>query len=140
MTATTKRVSGIIILTIPSIVYGGYFLLSIISGQQEALQLTEFQRAMFRAGHAHAGVLVILALLMQLFIDHVSLSEGFKWFTRIAFPAAAILISFGFFAAAMGKNVTKPTDLINVLYFGVFVLILALLTTGIGLTKKTITT
>lgn len=136
MTATTKRVSGIIILTIPSIVYGGYFLLSILSGQQEALQLTEFQRAMFRAGHAHAGVLVILALLMQLFIDHVSLSEGFKWFARIAFPAAAILISFGFFAAAMGKNVTEPTDLINVLYSGVFMLILALLTTGIGLIKK----
>ncbi len=49
-----------------------FFLLGLLSGQYEELQLTEFQKAMFRAGHAHAGVLVILSLVAQLFVEHTS--------------------------------------------------------------------
>ena len=39
-------------------------MLKILSGQAN-LPLTDFQKSMFRAGHAHAGVLVILAILAQ---------------------------------------------------------------------------
>ena len=72
MTTETKKTSGIIILTVPTIVYGGYFLLTILSGQHGELGLTDFQKSMFRAGHAHAGVLVILALVAQLFVDQTA--------------------------------------------------------------------
>ena len=63
MTPVSKLMCGIILLTVPTIEYGGYFLLSILSGKQK-IALTDFQKSMFRAGHAHAGVLVILALLV----------------------------------------------------------------------------
>ena len=91
---------------------------------------------MFRAGHAHAGVLVILALVVQLFADHVSLSNGWKWIVRLSFPISAIAISSGFFAAAVGNQITKPTDLIVILYAGIVILILGLLTLGVGLIRQ----
>jgi len=86
MTNEARKISGYILLTVPTIIYGGYFLLNVLSGQQEHLQLTDFQKSMFRAGHAHAGVLVILALLIQLFADHATLSYAWKWIARLSFP------------------------------------------------------
>ena len=135
MTRESKKTSGFILLTVPSIIYGGYFLLTILGGQQDSLELTNFQKSMFRAGHAHAGVLVILALVAQIFTDYSSLSLGWKWITRISFPIAAIAISLGFFAAAIGKQINEPTDLIVILYVGMAILIMGLLSLGIGLIK-----
>jgi hypothetical protein len=125
--------SGIILLTVPTIQYGGYFLLQLLSGMHSQLELTEFQRSMFRAGHAHAGVLVLLALITQLLLDHVAISETLVWIARIGFPLSAILISTGFFAAASGKGLTQPTILISILYVGVAVLAVSLLISGYGL-------
>jgi drug/metabolite transporter superfamily protein YnfA len=136
MTKEARKISGYILLTVPTIIYGGYFLLTVLSGHQEHLQLTDFQKSMFRAGHAHAGVLVILSLLVQLFIDNASLSSHWKWIARISFPISAITISLGFFAAAIGKQITEPTGLIIVLYAGIIILTFALLTLGIGLIRQ----
>ena len=135
MTAEARKMSGFILLTMPSIIYGGYFLLTILSGQQESLGLTDFQKSMFRAGHAHAGVLVILSLLIQLFADHLPLSKLWVWTVRISFPLSAVLISLGFFASAMGQNVSAPNKLIGILYFGIGVLIFGMVTIGIGLIR-----
>lgn len=111
-------------------------MLTVLSGQQEHLQLTDFQKSMFRAGHAHAGVLVILALTVQLFADHATLSNGWKWVARLSFPISAITISLGFFAAAIGRQITQPTGLIFILYIGIAILTLGLLTLGLGLIRQ----
>jgi hypothetical protein len=136
MTTETKKTSGIIILTVPTIVYGGYFLLTILSGQHGELGLTDFQKSMFRAGHAHAGVLVILALVAQLFVDQTVLSDTWKRVVRITMPLAAVLISGGFFASATGQGLTQPTNLIAILYLGIVVFVTGLVTLGIGLVRK----
>lgn len=136
MTIEAKKISGYVLLSVPTIIYGGYFLLTVLSGQQEHLHLTDFQKSMFRAGHAHAGVLVILALLVQLFVDHATLSKSWKWIARLSFPISAITISLAFFAAAIGKQITEPTELIIILYVGIAILTLGLLTLGIGLIKQ----
>lgn len=133
MTADTRMLSGIILLTVPSVIYGGYFLLQVVTGKQEKLELTPFQKAMFRAGHAHAGVLILLSLICLLYVDETSLSETWKWVTRVSLPLSAILISGGFFGAAVGKQVTKPGKLIVLLYFGIISLVTGLITLGIGL-------
>jgi len=136
MTNEARKISGAILLSVPTIIYGGYFLLTLLSGQQENLQLTDFQKSMFRAGHAHAGVLVILALLIQLFADHATLSNTWKWIARLSFPISAITISLGFFASAIGRQITEPTKLIFILYFGIVILIFGLVILGIGLIRK----
>jgi drug/metabolite transporter superfamily protein YnfA len=61
---------GSILLTVPTIQFGGYFLLTQM-GKDRVIR-TELQRAYYRAGHAHAGVLVLLALIVQLTIERSS--------------------------------------------------------------------
>ena len=136
MTDEAKKISGYILLSVPTIIYGGYFLLTVLSGQQDQLQFTDFQKSMFRAGHAHAGVLVILALVVQILADHVTLSNRWKWFARLSFPVSAVAISSGFFAAAIGRQIHEPTGLIFILYAGIVILTLGLLTLGIGLIRQ----
>ncbi len=136
MSEHTRKISGWILLTMPTIIYGGYFLLTILSGQQDHLNLTDFQKSMFRAGHAHAGVLVLLALIVQLFVDSMSFSENWKWFVRITIPVSSILVSMGFFASAAGEGLTAPNGLIFILYAGMIVLASGLVAAGIGLIMR----
>ncbi|MEQ9438756.1 MAG: hypothetical protein RIG62_06890 [Cyclobacteriaceae bacterium] len=136
MTYQAKLISGIIFITVPTIQYGGYFLLRILSKQDPNLTLTSFQQSMFRAGHAHAGVLVILALVAQIFIDYAALPSFLMWVARVGFPVAAILVSGGFFAGAIGSNVSRPTRLIRILYVGVVVLAASVLILGVGLIRS----
>ena len=135
MSGNAKLVSGIILLTIPTIQYGGYFLLTLLSGKTK-LPLTDFQRSMFRAGHAHAGVLVILAIICQLLIDEANAHALFEIFLRTGFPLAAILVSAGFFASASGRNVVKPNSFIIILFSGIILLAAVLICLGIALIKN----
>jgi Ni,Fe-hydrogenase I cytochrome b subunit len=135
MTKETKTMSGVILLSIPSIAYGGYFLLGVLSGNYPELELTGFQQAMFRAGHAHAGVLVILSLIAQIFCDHAKLSDAWKWVARVTLPASALLISGGFFAAAGSPGSTEPNAMIFILYLGIAVLVAGLVVLGVGLLR-----
>jgi len=134
MSSLSKLLCGLILLTVPSIQYGGYYLLTLLAGQT-GQQLTDYQRRMFRAGHAHAGVLVILALVGQLLLDAARLPLWLAWVARLGFPLAAVFVSGGFFAAASGRGVTRPTRWIAVLYLGAVLLALAVVLTGIGLLR-----
>ncbi len=135
MSPDTKMTCGIILLTVPTIQYGGYFLLLILSGRLK-IPLTEFQKSMFRAGHAHAGVLVILALIAEILSDYAGLSQSLEKFIHIGFPLSAILVSGGFFASASGKNITKPNSLISILYIGILILAVSSIILGIGLIRN----
>lgn len=133
MSETTRMMCGIILLTVPTIEYGGSVLLRLSSGGFKSLDLTPFQRSMFRAGHAHAGVLVLLALICQPLTDHAGLSPTMEWAARITIPLAAILISGGFFGAAAGRGRTTPGPLIALVYGGAISLAFGLITLGLGL-------
>jgi hypothetical protein len=133
MTDATKLMAGLLLITVTTIEYGGTFLLGILSGKQP--EFTDFQRSMFRAGHAHAGVLVILALVSLLFTEQTKLSTPIAWAVRIGFAAAPILVSAGFFGAALGEGRTRPSGLIALLWIGVFVLGGSLITLGIALIR-----
>ena len=133
MSDATKLIAGLLLIAVTMIEYGGTFLLGILSGKFAAFN--EFQRSMFRAGHAHAGVLTILALVAQIFTDQARLSAPIGWAVRIGFAAAPVLVSAGFFGAAIGDGRTRPGGLIAVLWIGVFVLGGSLITLGIGLLR-----
>jgi len=133
MTFEAKLMCGIILMTIPGIQFGGYFLLRVLTGGHDRLELTDFQKSMFRAGHAHAGVLVILSLICQLLTDQAALSPTLAWIVRAGVPSAALLISGGFFFSAMGKGAKKPNGLILLIYAGIGVLALSLVMLGFGL-------
>lgn len=129
----TTRMCGAILLSVPTIQFGGYYLLRLLSGGKGNECLTPFQKNMFRAGHAHAGVLVLLALIGQLLADYVQLPLVWEWIARITLPVSAIFISGGFFAAAAGKGRTQPNKYIVLLHFGALLLAGGLVVLGTGL-------
>ena len=64
---STRTWMGILIITVPTVQFGGYFLLRILMGSTTVKN--DVQRSYFRAGHAHAGVLILLALIAQLVVE-----------------------------------------------------------------------
>ena len=130
-----RLVAGLTILSVPTIMYGGVTLLGILTKGMAGispgdLALDETQWALFRAGHAHAGVWVILSLVIQVLLDSAALSAALKWLARIAAPLAAVAVSGGFFGLAYNSNFTW------LLYFGAACLVLVVFLTGIGLLRR----
>ena len=131
----SKVMCGVILITIPTIEYGGFFLLSLLKGKFADLVLNDYQRIFFRAGHAHAGVLVILSLVCQVLVDSSNLPSAIQWTVRIGVPLAAVLIPAGFFLSVLRKDSTKPNGAIAFIYAGIFVLALSVVTLGVGLLR-----
>ena len=130
MSESSTTTAGILLLTVVTIAFGGRFLLQVVGGGVPA---TEFQKAFFRAGHAHAGVLVILGLVGTLLVDATRLTGFWELLARDGVPAAAILMSAGFFLSAIGKGRERPNHLIWLLYAGALCLAAGTLTLGVGL-------
>ena len=111
----SRTTAGILLLAIVFIEYGGLFMLRVVRGSQPA---TSFQSAFYRAGHAHAGVLVILSMVSLLLIDAARLSGPLAQVARTAILVAPILMPAGFFLSAAGRGRTAPNALIWLLYAG----------------------
>jgi hypothetical protein len=134
MNRDAKLMSGILLVTVPTIQYGGYFLLRLFSGQMPGMKPSPLQTSFFRAGHAHAGVLVILSLICQIFVEHAALGPGFAWLVRIGVPLAAILIPLGFFLS-VAFSPDRPNGWIRSLYAGALVLAISVVALGVGLIR-----
>lgn len=128
--ADVRSTAGVLLLTIVAVEYGGWFMLRVVRGRQPA---TPFQQAFFRAGHAHAGVLVTLALVSQILVSAANIGGALRYFASNGIWAAAILMSGGFFLSAVGRNVTRPNRLIVVLYLGMASLAVGVISLGLGL-------
>ena len=129
-----RVVSGITLITVPTIMYGGLSLLGILTGGAAGVapgvELSETQWALFRAGHAHAGVWVILSLVIQMLLDGATLGPGLKRLARISAPVAAVGISAGFFGVAFMPAFQ------SLLYLGALLMAFAVLATGVGLIRR----
>jgi hypothetical protein len=126
----TRDLAGILLLTVVTIELGGAFMLRVVQGREPA---TDLQKSFFRAGHAHAGVLVILALVIQLYVDATDMPDGVTWLARSGVPIAALLIPGGFFFSVMGRGVTRPNRFVWMLPAGGVMLAAGVAATGIGL-------
>jgi hypothetical protein len=61
---------------------------------------------LWRAGHAHAAVWLVLALVALRYVDEANLSDALKRLVRISIPVAAILVAAGFFFSVVSPDVT----------------------------------
>ena len=126
----SRTIAGAILLTVVTIQFGGWFMTKIVRGD---VPMTDFQKSFARAGHGHAGVLVILSLVGLLYVDSADLDGFWLGVGRLGIPVAAIVMSAGFFASSAGRDRTKPNQFIWVLYVGALSLAAGVLTLGIGL-------
>ena len=156
LTRESRRIAGLLLLSIVAIESGGYYMTRIVGG---AVDVTDFQLGFSRAGHAHAGVLVTLSLIAIVFADAADTalaagrtgrsSGGGKaatrmgpagWVARLGIPTAAILMPAGFFFSSMGAGRTEPNGLIVLLWLGAASLAAGVLTLGVRLLRSTRTT
>jgi hypothetical protein len=135
MTREAKLMAGIILITVPSIQYGGYFLLTQLMNKSSGYMGNPLRQNFFRAGHAHAGVIVILSLVCQLLADAALLPPSITWLVRIGVPLAAILVPLGFFFSMASPTATQPNGMVSLIYAGAIVLALSVLTLGVGLVR-----
>ena len=126
----TRILAGILLLSLVTVETGGIYLVRLVQG---AAPSTPFQLGFARAGHAHAGVLLILSLTALLYADAVHLTGPWGWLARVGVPVAALLMPAGFFFSSMGKNRTTPNGFIALVYTGATVLAAGLASLGIGL-------
>ena len=126
----SRTTVGILLLTIVAVEYGGLAVLRMVRGRQPA---TEFQKTFARAGHAHAGVFVVFAVLAQVLADSARLHGVANTVARGGIWAAAVLFPAGFFLSSAGRGATQPNKLIGLLYLGVAALTAGVVTLGVGL-------
>jgi hypothetical protein len=133
MSPDTRLMCGLTLILVPGIVYGGLTILGVVTngrfGTPGPENLSPSQVGLYRAGHAHAGVLMLLALFLQVAVDYALLPHALVWPVRLAAIAAALLVSGGFFAIAHWPALRI------LLYAGVSLVIGATLTVGIGLLR-----
>jgi hypothetical protein len=136
MTREARIMAGVILITVPSIQYGGLFLLHSLRDRSSHYMDNALRQNFFRAGHAHAGVIVILSLVCQLLADSATLPPALLWMVRIGVPAAAILMPLGFFLSMPSPQATQPNGLVSLIYAGAAVLAVSVVTLGIGLLRS----
>lgn len=126
----SRTLAGILALSLVTVESGGAFMLRVVRGKQPA---TPLQTSFFRAGHAHAGVLLTLGLVVQVLVDATDLTGGGEWLARSGVPAAALLMPGGFFLSVVGRDVVQPNRLVWLVSAGAVLLAAGLVALGIGL-------
>jgi hypothetical protein len=135
MSETSRRIAGIVLILIPTVVFGGVSILSLLIADVGYTD-NPLRQDLWRAGHAHAGVLLLLALIALRYVDEAHLSEGLRHVVRLSIPAAAILLPLGFFLSVLRPDATEPNAMIYSAYIGAVVLIVGVVVLGVGLIRR----
>ena len=130
----SRRLAGILLVVLPSVVFGGVSLLTLLIGDPTYMR-NPLRQDLWRAGHAHAGVLLILTLVALRYVDEARLSPAMKSLVRFSIPSAAILLPLAFFLSVLSPDATRPNVLISLAYVGAVVLTFGLVTVGVGVLR-----
>lgn len=129
----SRRLAGVLLVLLPTVVAGGASILGMID--DPAYRDNQLRQDLWRAGHAHAGVLLVLALVTLRYVDEARLGDRAKSFARHSIPAAAVLLPAAFFLSVTSADATQPNSLIWLAYVGAIVLTGGLVTLGVGLIR-----
>ena len=135
MSRESRLFAGILLVVLPTVMFGGTSLLRFLTSNAPGYVDNPLRHDLFRAGHAHAGVYLVLSLVMLRYVDEAVLGPFWKWLARIGAPIAAILIPAAFFLSVALPQSKEPNGLINLAYIGALFLAAAVLTLGVGLIR-----
>jgi hypothetical protein len=131
----SRVTAGILLILLPAVVYGGTSILSLLIGEPAYAQ-NELRQDLWRAGHAHAGVLLVLSLVTLRYVDEANLPGWLRSFARHSIPAAAVLLPAAFFLSVLSPDATEPNAMIYLAFVGAASLSSGVLVLGIGLIRR----
>jgi uncharacterized membrane protein len=118
MSRGSRMLAGILLVVIPSVMYGGVTLLSLLTKNVPGYADNPPRHNLWRAGHTHAGVYLVLSLLMLRYVDEAVFSPWWKWIAWAGAPIAAILIPAAFFLSVVSRAAKQANAPINLAYIG----------------------
>ena len=134
MSTDSLRTAGIILLVYPTVVFGGVSVLWLwLTRRAPYYRDNPLRQRLWAAGHAHAGVLLILSLVVLTLVDQTELAAGWQTLVRWAFPTAAILLPAAYFLSVVKPDADQPSPIINLAYLGALSLTVGMVTLGVGL-------
>jgi uncharacterized membrane protein len=131
----SRVTAGILLILLPAVVYGGTSILSLLIGDPAYAQ-NELRQDLWRAGHAHAGVLLVLSLVTLRYVDEANLPGWLRSFARHSIPAAAVLLPAAFFLSVLSPEATEPNAMIYLAFVGAVSLASGVLVLGVGLIRR----
>ncbi len=118
-------------IALPTVMFGGYSLLGLLA--RDNTWLTPFRTTYFRAGHAHAGVLLVLSLVYYSYLAQTTFSEGLKLVACIVLLIGILAQSGGFFLHMLAGKPGKLSTGNIVTIIGALLLAFAVLLLAYGL-------
>jgi hypothetical protein len=117
----SRKTAGIILVVFPTVIYGGISLLTFLIDRSAGYLDNPIRQNLFRAGHADAGVLLVLSLVVLRYVDEARLPKG--------------LLPAGFFLSILSPAAIAPNRMIYLSLAGALVLAVSLVALGIGLLR-----
>ena len=108
MSSTSRNFAAILLLLLVAVEFGGGSLLAMLTRRIPGYLDNPLRQNMFRAGHAHPGVWLVLGLVGMLYVDQTPLSAGLKTLVRVTLLVAPILVSLGFFLSVVSPKAERP--------------------------------
>ena len=135
MSRESRMLAGILLVVLPTVMYGGLTLLMFLTRNVPGYNDNSLRHDLWRAGHAHAGVYLVLSLVILRYVDEAALAPFWRWLARTGAPIAAVLIPAAFFLSVVSPEAKEPNGLMNLAYLGALFLAAAVLTLGVGLIR-----
>jgi hypothetical protein len=135
MNPESRRLAGFLLVILPTVMIGGVSILTLLITDPAYME-NPLRQDLWRAGHAHAGVFLVLSLVALRYVDDAVLGARLKWLVRLSIPSAAILIPAAFFLSVLEPNATEPNGFIALAYIGAVVLAGGVIVLGVGLLRR----
>jgi hypothetical protein len=118
-------------IALPTVMFGGYSLLGLLA--RGNTWLTPFRATYFRAGHAHAGVFLVLSLVYYAYLAQTTFTEGLKLLACIVLVVGILAQSGGFFMHMLTGKPGRPSTGTIITILGAVLLAFAALLLAYGL-------
>lgn len=106
MSRESRMLAGVLLVVLPSVMFGGLSLLTFLTRGVPGYADNPLRHTLWRAGHAHAGVYLVLSLVMLRYVDEATLTPFWKWVVNLAYvgalclAAAVLTLGIGIIGAA----------------------------------------
>jgi len=128
----TQTLAVIALASLVTVEYGGWALLSFLTAREG---LTGAQKQFFRAGHAHAGVLLVLSLVYFRYLADTDFSRATRWVSGLVLLAGILVQSGGFFVHLAYGAPESPSLGTRLTRLGALLIAVALVTLAIGVAR-----